>query len=152
MKAIRKTSIGTISIEDDGKAIIEVVLNSDEKVTSKASSPLVEEAFRQLNEYLAGKRTSFDLPLRAEGTPFMKSVWQALQEIPYGKTVSYKDIAEAIGRPQACRAVGLANNRNPIAIFIPCHRVIGKNGHLVGYGGGLDMKEQLLKLEGNLLS
>lgn len=148
MRSARKTSIGIIAIEDDGEAIVRVFLNTRESPTKKASSPLVEKAFRQLDEYLAGKRTEFDLPLRPAGTPFMESVWKALQNIPYGTTASYKDIAEAIGRPKACRAVGLANNRNPIAIFIPCHRVIGKNGSLTGYAGGLPMKEKLLKLEG----
>lgn len=148
MKTIHQTTIGKIGIEEDDGFIIRVSLNAAEPVTKTKSSPLIEKAFEQLNQYLSGKRTAFDLPLRPEGTPFMESVWQALQNIPYGSTASYKDIAEAIGNPKACRAVGLANNRNPIAIFIPCHRVIGANGALVGYAGGLFMKEQLLKLEG----
>lgn len=152
MKTTRQTSIGKIAIEEDDGFIIRVSLNAAEPVTKAESSPLIEEAFEQLNHYLSGKRTAFDLPLRPEGTPFMESVWQALQNIPYGSTASYKDIAEAIGSPKAFRAVGLANNRNPIAIFIPCHRVIGKNGTLVGYAGGLSMKEELLKLEGIILA
>ena len=94
-----------------------------------------------------GKRKSFDLPLKPEGTEFQKKVWNALLDIPYGETRSYKDIAVAIGNPKACRAVGMANNRNPISIIIPCHRVIGANGSLVGYGGGLPIKIELLNLE-----
>lgn len=108
---------------------------------------LGKEAVHQLQEYFAGERTVFDLPLAPSGTDFQRSVWDALCEIPYGETRSYKEIAEAIGNPKACRAVGMANNRNPISIVIPCHRVIGANGDLVGYGGGLDKKVWLLQLE-----
>ncbi len=90
----------------------------------------------------------FDLPLEPAGTEFQKSVWVALQAIPYGETRSYGDMARQIGNPKACRAVGMANNRNPISIVIPCHRVIGADGSLVGYGGGLDLKQKLLTLEG----
>ena len=101
-----------------------------------------------MEAYFAGRRKTFDLPLRFdEGTPFMKQVWQALCTVPYAHTASYKDIAEAVGNPKACRAVGMANNRNPIAIIVPCHRTIGSTGALVGYGGGLGMKERLLELE-----
>lgn len=105
------------------------------------------EAERQLEAYFAGKLKSFDLKLVSEGTDFQKAVWKALCEIPYGETRTYKDIAESVGNPKACRAVGLANNRNPIAIIVPCHRVIGSTGKLVGYASGLDVKEFLLKLE-----
>lgn len=105
------------------------------------------EAARQLKAYFSGKLNSFDLKLAPEGTDFQKSVWKALCEIPCGETRTYKDIAVSIGKPKAYRAVGLANNRNPIAIIIPCHRVIGKNGKLTGYASGLDVKEFLLKLE-----
>jgi len=108
---------------------------------------LLKEASRQLAEYLDGFRKTFDLPLNPQGTEFQKKVWNALCDIPYGEIRSYKQIAEAVGNPKASRAVGMANNRNPIMIFIPCHRVIGSNGSLVGYGGGLDMKEKLLSLE-----
>lgn len=104
-------------------------------------------ARRQLREYFAGKRRSFDLPLRLSGTEFQQSVLRALQEIPYGETVSYGEIARRIGRPRAVRAVGAANGRNPLPIVIPCHRVIGKGGDLTGFGGGLDTKEALLRLE-----
>lgn len=106
------------------------------------------EAIRQLEAYFSGKFRSFDLKLAPEGTDFQKSVWKALCEIPHGETRTYKYIAVSIGKPKAYRAVGLANNRNPIAIIVPCHRVIGANGKLTGYASGLEVKEFLLKLEG----
>jgi methylated-DNA-[protein]-cysteine S-methyltransferase len=110
-------------------------------------TPLLKRAAVQLSEYFDGRRRIFDLPLDPRGTAFQKSVWSALQDIPYGETRSYKDIACAVGNPKACRAVGMANNKNPIAVIIPCHRVIGADGTLVGYGGGLDIKQALLDLE-----
>ncbi len=110
---------------------------------------LIKKAATQLNEYFQGKRTVFDLPLDYEGTPFQIKVWQELQKIPYGQTRSYKEIAKAINNPKAYRAVGNANNHNRIMIIIPCHRVIGSNNKLVGYAGGLKMKEMLLSLERN---
>lgn len=106
-----------------------------------------KEAARQLEAYFSGELKSFDLELAPEGTDFQKSVWKALCEIPYGETRTYKEIAVSIGLPRAYRAVGLANNRNPIAIVVPCHRVIGSNGKLTGYASGLDIKEFLLMLE-----
>jgi len=112
-------------------------------------TPLLKQAIAQLKEYFAGARKTFDVPLSFKGTPFQAKDWKALLTIPYGETRSYKQIAELIGSPKACRAVGLANNRNPISIIIPCHRVIGSDGKLVGYGGGLDIKERLLALERN---
>jgi methylated-DNA-[protein]-cysteine S-methyltransferase len=105
------------------------------------------EAERQLESYFSGRLKSFDLKLASKGTDFQKSVWKALCEIPYGETRTYKDVAASIGKPKACRAVGLANNRNPIAIIVPCHRVIGSNGKLVGYASGVDVKKFLLELE-----
>jgi methylated-DNA-[protein]-cysteine S-methyltransferase len=105
------------------------------------------EAARQLEEYFAGKRTSFDLPLALTGTPFQRQVWEALRAIPYGRTVSYGQLADRLGRPTAARAVGLANGHNPIGIIVPCHRVVGANGDLTGYGGGLDRKRRLLDFE-----
>jgi len=105
------------------------------------------EAVKQLDEYFAGERREFDLPLRLDGTEFQLLVLQELQQIPYGETLSYRDIAERIGRPKAMRAVGAANGRNPIPIIVPCHRVIGAGGDLTGFGGGLDTKEALLRLE-----
>jgi len=116
---------------------------------TKQETPLIKKAARQFSEYFDGKRKSFDLPLSLQGTDFQKKVWKALKNIPYGKTISYGEIAAKIGNPKACRAVGLANNRNPISIIIPCHRVIGHNGSLTGYGGGLELKQQLLDLEKN---
>ncbi|MGH8776992.1 MAG: methylated-DNA--[protein]-cysteine S-methyltransferase [Jiangellaceae bacterium] len=110
------------------------------------------EAQRQLNEYFAGERTAFDLPLHPSGTPFQQEVWQALLTIPYGEVRSYGEIAEQIGRPGASRAVGLANGRNPIAVIVPCHRVIGASGALTGYGGGLERKRLLLDLESDAAS
>ncbi|MDJ0940413.1 MAG: methylated-DNA--[protein]-cysteine S-methyltransferase [Woeseiaceae bacterium] len=105
------------------------------------------DAARQLDEYFAGERRDFDLPLRLSGTEFQVSVLSELQKIPYGETTSYSDIATRIGRPKAVRAVGAANGRNPIPIIVPCHRVIGQSGDLTGFGGGLDTKEALLRLE-----
>jgi methylated-DNA-[protein]-cysteine S-methyltransferase len=104
-------------------------------------------ARQQLTEYFAGERREFDLPLKLSGTEFQMNVLQALQQIPYGETTSYADIAERIGRPKAVRAVGAANGRNPVPIIVPCHRVIGSHGDLTGFGGGLDTKEALLRLE-----
>lgn len=108
---------------------------------------LFTEAIRQLNEYFAGKRKDFSLPLQPKGTNFQQKVWQKLQRIPYGTTTNYGEIAKRIDNPKGSRAVGLANGKNPIPIIIPCHRVIGKNGKLTGFGGGLDVKRQLLDLE-----
>jgi methylated-DNA-[protein]-cysteine S-methyltransferase len=105
---------------------------------------------RQLDEYFAGRRTAFDLPLVMEGTPFQRRVWSALREIPYGETISYGELARRIGRPSAARAVGLANGSNPIAVIVPCHRVIGANGTLTGYGGGIERKRLLLELEADV--
>ena len=109
--------------------------------------PLLREAVRQLEEYFEGQRKEFDLPLAARGTPFQLRVWAALRQIPYGETRTYADIAAAVGCPRGFRAVGMANNKNPIAIITPCHRVIGKGGALVGFGGGLEIKQKLLELE-----
>jgi len=109
-----------------------------------------DDLCRQLDEYFAGRRRHFDLRLAPRGTAFQQAVWQALQGIPYGKTCSYSELAHQLGRPQAMRAVGAANGANPISIVIPCHRVIGRNGSLTGYAGGLPRKQLLLELEGVL--
>ncbi len=112
-----------------------------------APSPLLRQAEEELAEYFAGRRRRFTLPVAPQGTPFQRSVWEALQRIPYGATSTYGRIAAHVGRPKACRAVGMANHRNPIAIVIPCHRVVGSDGTLTGYAGGLGVKERLLQLE-----
>lgn len=112
-----------------------------------SETPLLSETKKQLDQYFAGRRKFFDLPLKPRGTDFQQKVWKELQKIKYGETVSYLEIAERVENPKACRAVGMANHRNPIAIVIPCHRVVGKNGQLTGYAGGLHIKEFLLNLE-----
>jgi len=109
------------------------------------------DAARQLEEYFAGRRQSFDLALRPGGTEFQQRTWNALRDIPYGETVSYADLARRIGKPRAVRAVGAANGRNPLPIVVPCHRVIGSNGHLTGFAAGTEIKKQLLKLEGAVI-
>jgi methylated-DNA-[protein]-cysteine S-methyltransferase len=142
-----QTKIGPVAIEDNGTEITYVNVISEDQSFETNETSLLKNAALQLNEYLEGKRNSFDLPLNPKGTEFQKKVWAALCDIPYGETRSYKQIAECVGNPKACRAVGMANNKNPIMIFIPCHRVVGSNGSLTGYAGGLDMKEKLLLLE-----
>ena len=114
------------------------------------ANPLLAEAARQLRAYLAGSLRVFDLPLDLQGTPFQLRVWRELEKIPYGETRSYRQVAAAIGAPEAVRAVGAANGSNPIPIVVPCHRVIGSSGKLTGYGGGLPLKKRLLELEGAL--
>jgi methylated-DNA-[protein]-cysteine S-methyltransferase len=114
---------------------------------ARSSEPVLLEAEAQLRAYFDGKLERFELPLAPRGTPFQLSVWEALLEIPYGSTTTYSELAAAIGRPSACRAVGAANGRNPLAVIVPCHRVIGAAGALTGYGGGLERKRLLLALE-----
>ena len=141
-----ETILGSVTfVEEDGALLAVTTHRSYEGICQE--TPLIKEACRQLSEYLKGERKTFDLPLNPKGTNFQKCVWRALCDIPYGETRTYKQIAEAISNPKAVRAVGMANNRNPITIIVPCHRVIGANGKLVGYGGGLEMKEFLLRLE-----
>lgn len=144
-----KTPIEEIFIVQEGDYLTGIYFENeiDESIYEKKETPLITKTILQLREYLDGKRKEFDLPLNPQGTEFMMEDWKALQTIPYGQTCSYKDIAEKIGRPKAFRAVGLANNRNPISIVIPCHRVIGADGKMVGYGGGVHIKEYLLDLE-----
>jgi len=143
-----ETKIGRIGIVENGREIIQLYYVKDiPENINIVETPLLKKASEQLQEYLEGKRKMFDLPLAPKGTEFQQKVWKALQEIPYGKTVSYKDIGKSIGNINACRAVGMANNKNPIFIVIPCHRVIGADGRLVGYAGGLDLKEKLLEME-----
>ena len=123
----------------------------EERRPEIATNDACEEAVRQISEYFAGSRQEFDLPVTMEGTEFQRQVWQELQRIPFGQTVSYGDLARSIGKPSAVRAVGAANGDNPVSIIVPCHRVIGSNGGLTGYGGGLPRKQWLLKHEGGLL-
>jgi len=143
------TLLGPICITQEDSAIIRISLQNEKipEDSTKDETQLLQLAFLQLAEYLDGKRKVFDLPLMFSGTPFQQQIWKQLQQIPYGATVSYKDIAAAIGNPKATRAVGQANHRNPIAIVVPCHRVISADGSLGGYGGGLPMKRFLLDLE-----
>ena len=140
------TILGSITFVEEGGTLVAITTH-DSWVGVEQETPLIQKAFLQLSEYFRGERRQFDLPLNPRGTVFQKQVWKALLEIPYGETRSYKQIAEAIGNPKAVRAVGMANNRNPLLIVVPCHRVIGANGKLVGYGSGLDKKEFLLRLE-----
>lgn len=146
-----QTDIGKIGIAEENNQITNVFFESDacpdENNWTFKETELLREAASQLKDYLQGKRQKFQLPLAPTGTDFMKGVWECLCDIPYGETKSYKEIAETVGNSKASRAVGLANNRNPIPIFIPCHRVIGKNGKLIGYRGGLQTKSQLLEME-----
>ena len=146
-KVFYKTSIGWISIEDNGKALTQINFEDAFGETCGEESLITELALRQLEEFFAGKRKVFALPLSPEGTEFMQKVWQALASIPYGEVRTYGDIAKQIGAPKAYRAVGMACNRNPLPIIVPCHRVIGANGRLVGYAGGLETKATLLALE-----
>lgn len=149
--AFKDTVLGRIGIAEENGAITHLCFTDCEKLPASAregESPLLTEAFRQLDAYLDGKLTTFSLPLAPTGTAFQMRVWKVLETIPYGEAWSYKDVATRAGNPKATRAVGMANNRNPIAIIIPCHRVIGADGTLVGYGGGLDRKIKLLALEG----
>ena len=142
--------IGMLRIVESEKGIVEIQFGCDEKEQLNpvaANTPLQKEAVRQLASYFSGERKDFSLPLDLRGTDFQLRAWNMLRDIPYGETRTYKQIAEAIGCPKGCRAVGMANNRNPIPIIIPCHRVIGTNGSLTGYRGGLDIKEYLLSME-----
>ena len=143
--------IGKVAVAENGGKITNVYFSTDnlKKDMQVFETPLLKEAARQLECYLAGELKEFSLPLAPEGTDFMKKTWSCLCEIPYGKTATYKEIAAKVGNPFAARAVGLANNRNPIPIFIPCHRVIGSDGSLTGYRGGLELKKLLLDLEKN---
>lgn len=146
-KAYFHSPVGWLSIEDNGTALTKINFEKQACNEREKRSKLADMAVLQLEEYFSGKRSSFSLPMAPVGTQFRQDVWQALVTIPYGEVRSYRDIAKAIGNPKACRAVGMANNRNPLPIIIPCHRVIGANGKLVGYAGGLDCKEKLLALE-----
>jgi methylated-DNA-[protein]-cysteine S-methyltransferase len=155
------TPIGRLSLVADGAALVGLYLpnhapapvapdGAAEPLHDGPTSGLLDRARVELDEYFAGRRTTFDLPLAPHGTAFQRVVWDALLAIPFGKTQSYGGLAAAIGRPSASRAVGAANGHNPISIVIPCHRVIGADGSLTGYGGGMACKEWLLSHEGAL--
>lgn len=138
---------GNILIEENENGITAVNFTDAAPIDAPKNSKYLFEAQKQLSEYFSGERKEFNLPLSFSGTTFQLEVWEELKKIPYGKTVCYGDIAAAVNNPKACRAVGMAIHRNPIAIIIPCHRVIGKNGSLTGFAGGLDVKQKLLAIE-----
>jgi methylated-DNA-[protein]-cysteine S-methyltransferase len=144
--------IGTLRLVSDGKQMIRIEFegqhSDDESIA--AGDAVLAACAGQLTDYFAARRRRFELPLAARGTSFQQSVWTALADIPYGELRSYRDIARTIGRPAAVRAVGAANGRNPLPIVVPCHRVIGSNGALTGFAGGLAAKTFLLQLEGAL--
>ena len=139
--------IGTLGLCARDGVLVRIVFGGTD-MTDECDAVLYE-AKRQLEEYFAGTRREFDVPLGMEGTEFQKKVWRALTEIPYGETRSYSEIAQQVGSPKAARAVGMANHVNPIPVIVPCHRVVGKGGSLVGYAGGINMKTALLELERN---
>jgi len=140
--------VGPLVLTSDGTALTGVLFDAELDPTwSTEPCAVLDQAAAQLSEYFAGERTEFDLPLEPAGTPFQRSTWLALREIPYAETINYGQLALRVGNPKASRAVGLANGRNPISIVVPCHRVIGADGSLTGYGGGLDRKRLLLDLE-----
>ena len=142
-----KSDLGYIRIECNEDSLTGVSIEREEFETTEEISDILDKAYNQIKEYFQRKRKKFDLKIYFEGTEFQKKVWNELCNIPFGETISYKQLANRIGNPKACRAVGGANNKNPIGIVIPCHRVIGSNGDLVGYAGGLDLKKWLLDFE-----
>lgn len=149
--AVMNSPMGPLTIASTEKGIASIQFGNTlpegvvaEPVTNHEAHHEITE---QLSEYFEGKRTQFELPLDVDGTDFQKAVWNELQRIPYGETRSYGEIAKAIGKPGAARAVGMANHDNPLAVVIPCHRVVGSNGSLTGYAGGLHLKAQLLSIE-----
>ena len=141
------TDVGKIMITADKNAVTGIRFGEPITPLEYRRNMLTDMAAEQLEEYFHGIRTTFTVPLRPSGSPFQQLVWSALQNIPYGKTQSYKQVAEHIGKPTASRAVGMANNKNPVLIMIPCHRVVGSDGSLVGYAAGLPIKQRLLELE-----
>ena len=142
-----ETPVGKLCIGEENGAITRVTWRQIPEESILEETELILECKTQLDAYFRGERKGFDLPLLPKGTAFQQKVWKALTEIPYGETRTYGEIATAVGNPKAARAVGMANNKNPIGIIIPCHRVVGASGKLVGYAGGMDRKEWLLELE-----
>jgi methylated-DNA-[protein]-cysteine S-methyltransferase len=146
--AVVASPVGPLRLDADGDRLIGISFGAPATFTGPSLEGVLGETARQLSAYFDHRLETFDLPVAPGGTPFQLRVWSALRTIPYGRTWSYAELARAVGRPTAVRAVGAANGRNPIPIVIPCHRVIGSDGRLVGFGGGLDAKRQLLALEG----
>ncbi|MDR1459196.1 MAG: methylated-DNA--[protein]-cysteine S-methyltransferase [Bacteroidales bacterium] len=144
-----QTPFGSIWIAEENHSIVRIKYKIGNSNMAKKETELIQETYKELGEYFSGKRKTFDVPIQLIGTPFQKRVWSALQTIPYGEVWSYKQLAEAVDLPKGFRAVGMANNQNPISIIVPCHRVIGIDGNLVGYAGGLDIKRKLLEIEQN---
>ena len=142
-----QSPVGDLTLTEENGALTGLYFGRRSLEGEEGLTALLERTSRQLEEYFAGKRKQFDLPLSLRGTEFQRQVWAALRDIPYGETRSYGQIAQAVGRPKAVRAVGMANHRNPISIIVPCHRVVGADGSLTGYGGGLENKKFLLALE-----
>ncbi len=142
--------IGPLLLSGDGHALSGLLMDASPAPGWRHEPAAFAEARDQLDAYFAAERSEFDLPLAPQGTPFQLEVWHALTEIPYGQTESYGELAARVGRPGAFRAVGAANSCNPIAVIVPCHRVIGANGTLTGYGGGLERKRALLELEAGI--
>ncbi len=154
LEAVIPSPVGALRLRAEDNALVGIEFLGaavEPSVAADLSHPVLARARRELEEYFAGDRTEFDLPLRARGTPFQERVWTALARIPYGRTRSYREIAEEIGRPAAVRAVGAANGSNPLPIVVPCHRVIGADGSLTGYGGGIAIKTWLLGHERGVL-
>ncbi len=149
--AVMESPIGPLTIGGDETGLRFILFRTDRApepgLCERSACSVIGETIRQLQDYFERKLTKFDLPCRPEGTDFQMKVWRELQEIPYGSVISYGELAKRIGMPTAARAVGAANGSNPIPIVIPCHRVIGSNGKLTGYGGGVQIKETLLRLE-----
>ena len=144
------TPVGPMALEGTEDALTALYLPNTPVEPVGAETPLLARGRGELLEYLVGKRRTFDLPLKPQGTPFQQKVWSALADITYGQTITYGELARRVGCPKGSRAVGQANHRNPLPILLPCHRVVGANGTLTGYGGGLELKEWLLRLEGIL--
>ena len=147
--AYYQAPIGAVEIVGTQDNIVALNFVDNKKSTDDELPITLQDCVRQIDEYFNAKRKAFSVELSMQGTDFQNTVWRQLLSVPYGKTVSYSEIAAAIGKPTACRAVGAANGKNPISIIVPCHRIIGSDGTLTGYGGGLWRKEWLLKHEGD---
>ena len=147
-RIVLDSPVGRMALECEGEALTALYLPHRSVEPAGAETPLLARGRAELEEYFQGKRRAFDLPLAPQGTPFQLRVWNELANIPYGTVISYKELAQRVGRPKGFQAVGQANGRNPLPIFLPCHRVVGANGSLTGYAGGLEVKQWLLRLEG----